>query len=322
MDKIMNDGINVLSLFDGISCGQIALQRANVKVSQYFASEIDKHAIKVTQKNYPNTIQLGSAVDLTAENLPEIHLIIGGSPCQSLAACGDGSGFDGKSKLFYEYVRILNDLKAKNPNIYFLLENVVMKKKWENVITNLLEVKPIKINSALVSGQSRNRLYWTNIPNVIQPKDKEIYLKDALEEHVEEKYFYSEKAISYLDRNKINKRFAMYSDSEKSTCLTANFCKSLPYNVYVDKEKSFCLTANYSNMACVNYNKSQGQIVFHNDSIRRLTPTECEKLQTLPFNYTEGISNCQRYKAIGNGWTVDVIAHIFSFLPDECINNG
>ena len=192
-----------------------------------------------------------------------------------------------------------------------------MKKEWQDIITVELGVKPIKINSSLLSGQSRNRLYWTNIPNITQPEDKGIRLKDILEENVPEKYFYSEKAISYLDRAKMNKRFAMYSDSEKSTCLTANFCKSLPYNVYVDREKSFCLTANYSNMACVNYNKGQGQIVFHNDSIRRLTPTECEALQTLPRNYTEGVSDTQRYKQIGNGWTVDIIAHIFNGLKSS-----
>ncbi len=308
------DKINVLSLFDGLSCGRIALQRAGIEVENYFASEIDKHAIAVSKSNWPNIIQLGDVTRIKAADLPKIDLIIGGSPCQSFSVAGNGQGFDGKSGLFFEYVRILKEAKEQNPSIYFLLENVVMKKEWQEIITAELGVGPIKINSALLSGQSRNRLYWTNIPNVTQPEDKGIRLKDILENDVDKKYFYSEKAISYLDRNKINKRFAMYSDDEKSTCLTANFCKQIPYNVYVDREKSNCITATYSHRAPVNYNRQDGQIVFHNDSIRRLTPTECEALQTLPRDYTKGISDTQRYKSIGNGWTVDVIAHIFKGL--------
>ena len=163
-------------------------------------------------------------------------------------------------------------------------------------------------------GKISKRLYWTNIPNIKQPNDKGILLKDVLQNEVDEKYFYSEKAISYLDRNKINKRFANYSDNEKANCLTAVFSKSLPYNVYVDREKSYCLTSNYGNMACINYNKGQGQIVFDNKTIRRLTPVECERLQTVPDNYTDCVSDTQRYKMLGNGWTVDVIAHIFGSL--------
>lgn len=310
----MNKGINVLSLFDGMSCGQIALERLKIKVKNYFASEIDKYAIQVTQSNYPNTHQIGSVLSVKPHTLPFIHLLYGGSPCQSFSVAGDGTGFDGKSGLFWEYVRVLNEVKKINPDVKFLLENVKMKKEWENIITEALGVKPIEINSSLVSGQSRRRLYWTNIPNISQPIDKGILLRDVLEKKVDEKYYYSEKAISYLDRNKINKRFANYSDDEKSKCLTAVFSKSLPYNVYVDKEKSYCLTGNYGNMACVNYNKGQGQIVFDNKTIRRLTPVECERLQTVPDNYTAQVSNTQRYKMLGNGWTVDVIAHIFKNL--------
>jgi DNA-cytosine methyltransferase len=304
--------MNVLSLFDGMSCGQIALNKLGIKYDNYFASEIDKYAIQVTQNNYPNTKQIGSVTEVRGKDLPQIDLLIGGSPCQSFSVAGDGSGFNGKSKLFWEFVRVLNET---NPR-YFLLENVKMKKEWEQVITDALGVEPILINSNLVSGQNRKRLYWTNIPNIAQPKDRGILLKDILQNSVEEKYFYSEKAISYLDRSKINKRFANYSDSEKANCLTAVFSKSLPYNVYVDQKKSYCLTSNYGNMACVNYNKGQGQIVFDNKTIRRLTPVECERLQTVPENYTDCVSNTQRYKMIGNGWTVDVIAHIFKSIKD------
>ncbi len=318
-----NDGINVLSLFDGMSCGQIALERAGIKVKNYYASELDKYAIKVAKQNYPDTTHIGDVTKISYNNgllvtengefETKIDLVIGGSPCQSFSVAGDGTGFDGKSGLFFEYLRILREVNPKQ----FLLENVVMKKQWEDVISRELGVEPITINSALLSAQSRKRLYWTNIRGVTQPEDRGLLLKDVLQENVGPEFFYSEKVISYLDRSKINKRFANYSDNKKSCCLVANFSKSLPYNVYVDKEKSYCLTSNYANMACVNYNKAQGQVVFDNNTIRRLTPIECERLQTLPDNYTDGVSNSQRYKMIGNGWTVDVIAHIFKGLQQK-----
>lgn len=307
--------MNILSLFDGMSCGKIALERARIKVDNYFASEIDKYAIQVSKANYSDIVHIGDITKVHGYYINPIpDLVIGGSPCQTVSVAGNGTGFDGKSGLFYEYVRILREVKELNPNVKFLLENVKMKKEWQDIITKELCVDPLEINSSLVSGQNRKRLYWTNILNIEQPKDKNIFLKDVLEKDVEEKYFYSEKAISYLDRAKINKRFSMYSDNDKAICLTANFHKSIPYNVYVDRKKANCLTQNYGNMACVNYNKSQGQIVFHNDFIRRLTPTECEKLQTVPLNYTNCVSDTQRYKMLGNGWTIDVIAHIFSYL--------
>ena len=166
--------MNVLSLFDGMSCGQLALNGAGIHYNNYYASEIDKHAIKVTQTNFPNTIQLGDVTKLSSDSLPKIDLLIGGSPCQSFSVAGDGSGFDGKSKLFFEFVRLKNEL---NPT-YFLLENVKMKKEWQNVISEYLGVEPIEINSNLVSAQYRRRLYWTNIPNIKHPKDKKIKLSD------------------------------------------------------------------------------------------------------------------------------------------------
>src|SRR5690606_18870286 len=170
----MDKGINVLSLFDGMSCGQIALERAGIKVNNYFASEIDKHAIKVTQHNYPNTIQLGDVTQVKGEDLPKIDLLIGGSPCQGFSFAGKQLNFeDPRSKLFFEFVRLLKECNPK----YFLLENVVMKKEFEQVITEHLGVEPIKINSALVSAQNRERLYWANFP-IEQPKDKGIKLID------------------------------------------------------------------------------------------------------------------------------------------------
>lgn len=170
--------MNVLSLFDGISCGQIALNKLGIKYDNYFASEIDKYAIQITQKNYPNTKQIGSVVDVKAKDLPKIDLLIGGSPCQDLSkAKTDGEGLDGeRSRLLWEYVRLLKELKPK----YFLLENVVMKKEWADIISNEIGVEPIKINSNLVSAQNRKRMYWTNIPNVEQPKDKNILLGDII----------------------------------------------------------------------------------------------------------------------------------------------
>lgn len=180
--------MNVLSLFDGMSCGQIALNKAGIKYDNYFASEIDKDAIKVTQHNYPNTKQLGDICKINGSDLPQIDLLIGGSPCQSFSpAISSNTGFDGKSKLFFEYVRLLKECKPK----YFLLENVVMKKEWEDVITKHLGVQPIEINSELFSAQSRPRLYWTNIPIDKLPNNN-LVLGDILESNVQEKYYYKE----------------------------------------------------------------------------------------------------------------------------------
>ena len=174
--------MNVLSLFDGMSCGQIALDRLGIKVDNYLASEIDKYAIQVTQKNYPNTIQIGSVVDVKGEDLPKIDLLIGGSPCQSFSRSGDGSGFDGKSKLFWEFVRILKEVNPK----YFLLENVVMKKEWEDIITESLGVSPIKICSSNFSAQKRQRVYWTNIQVDTNIIDRGILLLDIIKGNREE----------------------------------------------------------------------------------------------------------------------------------------
>jgi len=179
--KMEKSGINVLSLFDGMSCGQIALERAGFKVNNYYASEIDKYAIQVTMKNYPNTIQVGDITKLKGSDFPHIHILMGGSPCQGFSLAGKQLNFnDPRSALFFEYVRLLKEVKPD----YFLLENVRMKKEYQDVISKELGVEPILINSALVSAQNRKRLYWTNIPNVTQLEDKHIYLKDIIENEI------------------------------------------------------------------------------------------------------------------------------------------
>ena len=264
---------NVLSLFDGMSCGQIALNRTGVSYGDYYASEIDKYAIQVTQKNYPNTKQIGSITEVSGSDLPKIDLLFGGSPCQSFSSAGNGKGFDGKSGLFWEYIRLLNEVKPK----YFLLENVVMKKEWEDVISEVLGVKPIKINSKLVSAQNRPRLYWTNIPDVEQPKDKNIKLIDILENSIFDKEPYEEK---YRSNKALNYK------SDKFNTLRANAGS-----------------------------KTRGIGICNDEGWwRKLTPMECEHLQTVPVNYTDCVSDSQRYKMLGNGWTIDVISHIFSYI--------
>jgi site-specific DNA-cytosine methylase len=261
--------MNVLSLFDGISCGQIALEKAGLKVDKYFASELDKYAIAVTQNNYPNTIQLGDVCKIKVEDLPSIDLLIGGSPCQGFSFAGKQLNFnDPRSVLFFEYARILKEAKPK----YFLLENVKMKKEFQDIISKELGVEPIEINSKLVSGQLRSRLYWTNIPNITQPEDKNIQFQDILEK----------------DEARIPKAYT----------LTASYFKK---GAEATRQRGF--------------NKSQRPIAWINDNETRwLTPLECERLQTIPENYTNNVSNSQRYKMLGNGWTVDIIVHIFKNL--------
>lgn len=313
--------MNVLSLFDGMSCGQQALYRLEIKVDNYFASEIDKYAIQVTMANYPNTKQLGSVVNVDGYSLPKIDLLIGGSPCQSFSFAGkrkgmstkdeqeiltlehylqlksEGYEFEGQSYLFWEYMRLLNEVKPK----YFLLENVMMGEKWEKVLSKAIGVKPIEINSALVSAQNRRRLYWTNIgmesmglfgdmESIIkQPKDKWILLKDILQKKVDNKYFLSDKFINWLNMHSIKtgNEFKKTDGNKKSCSLSVSALKSV--NLSAD-------------------------FIIDNKKLRRLTPIECERLQTVADNYTNHVSDSQRYKMLGNGWTVDVIAHIFSYM--------
>lgn len=462
------EGIIVLSLFDGMSCGQLALQKLGIKVKQYYASEIDKHAIQVTQHNFPDTIQLGDVTKVFAKDLPKIDLLIGGSPCQGFSFAGKQLAFDDpRSKLFFEFVRLKNEC---NPT-YFMLENVKMKKEFEIIISKYMGVAPIEINSALLSAQNRVRLYWTNIANepyglfgdmqcmIPQPKDKGILLRDILESDVPDKYYLSEKMLQYFsnraanfNQGKVNVR----EEEGKASCLTSsmascdisdNFIKvdtNLRKAVNQDKANCFtaggnsgglhsdmtlivasrgrnpenpksreiglnteqhleprfdgktnCLTSVQKDNLVMQLNQStesngcqpyQQNRVYDIDGIspalmaqmscgthailipeatkkgfteinpgecfdfenpksetrrgrkmedksnclmaketdfmhytkdfkiRRLTPTECERLQTVPDQYTGVVSDTQRYRMLGNGWTVDVIAHIFSFM--------
>jgi site-specific DNA-cytosine methylase len=274
---------NVLSLFDGMSCGQIALNRAGIKYENYYASEIEEAPIKVTQYNYPDTIQLGSVLDVKVSDLPKIDLIFGGSPCQSFSSFGNGSGFDGKSGLFWEYVRILNDIKKENPNVLFMLENVNMKKEWKDIISKELGVEPIAFNSNLVSAQNRDRLYWTNIKFEL-PEDKGILYKNVLDNTIpfrELKPFMTNK---WGDKSRIDKGVNCINNN-KSNCLTTKNCHTNQYLLNEDRTM-----------------------------MRLMNATEFERLQTIPEGYTSMVSNTDRYKMIGNGWTVDVITHIFKHI--------
>jgi len=305
----MKNGINVLSLFDGLACGNIALEKAGIKVNNYYASEIDKYAIQIANKNYPNIIQLGDVTKFDETKLPKIDLLIGGSPCQGFSFAGKQLNFDDpRSKLFFVYVYMLKQLKPK----YFLLENVRMSKQSQDVISEHLGVQPIKINSSLVSAQNRVRLYWTNIPNVTQPKDKNLKLKDILE------------IDGYVDR-------------DKSHCLDANYFKGGNLKSYFEKHRRQLVFSDnglcHVGDADLKANQSTKR-VYHPDgkaptlttmggghrepkvntsetTYRKLTPLECERLQTIPDEYTSGVSNSQRYRMLGNSWTSDIIAHLF-----------
>lgn len=330
--------MNVLSLFDGMSCGQLALQRAGIKYDKYFASEIDKYAISVTQHNFPNTIHLGDVTKVRGEDLPKIDLLIGGSPCQGFSIAGKHLNFaDPRSKLFFEFVRLKNELTPK----YFLLENVKMKKEWQDIISKYLGCPPVFINSSEFSPQNRQRLYWTNIPFVLNHKKNTQILNDILEENVDEKYYskkYTVNDIKFcerltrnnltlgyvgLDRKRKSQDNVIFNQAKKSLCLRIKcdgyLCniKQVGYisnknsqgnRVYNTENKSISLTALGGGSG------AKTGLYIEDNRIRKLTPIECERLQTVPDNYSAICSDTQRYKMLGNGWTVNVIAHIFKNL--------
>ena len=295
--------MNVLSLFDGMSCGRIALERANIKIDKYYASEIDKYAIKVAKDNYPDTIQVGDVRNVKATDFPDgIDILLGGSPCQGFSFSGKRLNFDDpRSKLFFEYIRLLKDLKPK----WFLLENVRMKQECQDVISEHLGVKPIALNSRLVSAQNRYRLYWTNIPFTDELEDRKIMLKDILED-------------------------GFITDRDKSHCLDANYFKGGNLKQYFEKRRRQLVFSNKVMMLQKPRGNNKGSIKEREKSPclssssweqnnfvedgpskwRKLTPKECERLQTVPEDYTSSVSNTQRYKMLGNGWTVDVIVHL------------
>jgi len=272
--------MNVLSLFDGISCGQIALNRANIPYDNYYASEIKPHAIKCTLDNYPNTIQLGDILNLKGSDLPKIDLLIGGSPCKGISRLNKNQeGLEhSESRLFWEYIRLLDEVKPK----YYLLENTHGNKEATNTITETLGINPISINSKLVSAQNRPRYYWTNIPDIKQPLDKGITTNDVFD--------YSGVLADECRVKWLN------SESGKKS-VKNGYTKVNPY------PKSGCLTA-------LGHKKWNENYLYRDGVYRYLSQTEIEKLQTLPIGYTKILSYDEAYDCIGDGWTVDVITHI------------
>ena len=303
---------NVVSYFDGISCGQVALEKVGIIPENYFAYEIDKHAIKVTQSNYPNTKQMGSVLDVDFDSLPEIDLLIGGSPCQGFSFSGKQLNFeDPRSKLFFEFVKAKDKLKPK----YWMLENVKMKKEYQDLISKYLGCEPIIINSSLLSAQNRVRLYWTNIPNIEQPKDKEINLEDIVEPNMRDLGLtLSKDTLTFIPVDKHSSKSALIclgGVMKPTHKMWLNDGKLLQRNfsqgnrVYSEKGKATTLNANSGGIG------GKTGLYEIEGVIRKLTQLECERLQTVPKGYTDSISKTQAIKALGNGWTVDIIAHIF-----------
>lgn len=299
----------IVSLFDGMSCAQQALDRLGLKDYIYYASEVDKHAIKVTQANYPNTIQIGDVCGVKGADYYGADLLVAGSPCQGFSIAGKQLNFnDPRSALFFEFVRIKNEMNPK----YFLLENVRMKKEYSDRISDILGIQPIMIDSALVSAQSRKRLYWTNIPGVNQPEDRGILLKDILEQGL------ADREKSYcIDANYFKGgNPKSYAKGRRQLVRQLNPCKKaggkqprMQDRVYDELGKSPCLTqfAGRTNVA-QSERRSMNTIPY-----RKLTVTECERLQTVREGYTSSVSNTQAYKMLGNGMTVEVIRHILSY---------
>ena len=284
----MKKGLNVLSLFGGMECGRIALDKAGILVDNYFSSEIDTAAISVTKSNWPEIIHLGDIRNVYGGYISEpIDLLIGGSPCQDISNLNKNSkGLDGeKSGLFYEFLRLKNETNPK----YFLLENVVGNKIAINEITKLMGVEPILIDAAKVSGARRKRYFWTNIPNIEQPKDLGITLEYSLLPTPDEKYFLSGGRLKWL-----------LGESGKR-CVAKKFAS-------IDPIKAQCLTARSEPSWNCNYVTDRGRL-------RKLTPQEYEILQGVPINYTRCVDDIERYKMLGNGWNVDVITHIFKNIP-------
>lgn len=393
--------MRVLSLFDGMSCGQIALKEIGITPEAYYASEIDKFAIKQTQLNFPNTIQVGDVRDLNVEDLGHIDLILTGSPCTDMSFSGKRKGlstvegieikslneylelkkkqgfeFAGQSYLFWEFIRVLNDVRKTNPDVLFLLENVKMGKKWEPVFDDAIGCKGNHINSALVSAQTRKRIYWTNIQGGIipQPKDEGLTISDIAEYEVDEKYYLSEKVLNnlafHLKRNhdkgnyyganiktkdeKSNtvtvKGKYMYDlicvamrggNPEKPTCRESGL-KTVQMIEFKNDGKTNCLTTAQKDnlifqiprgfnkggfhedkaptLSCNSYDRNNFiiQRALHGDfKIRRLTPTECSRLQTVPDWYKWECSETQQYKMLGNGWTIKVIEHILKRIKES-----
>lgn len=282
--------MNVLSLFDGMSCGQIALNRVGIDYENYFASEIKPHAIQTTQHNYPNTIQVGDITKLNGKELPQIDLLIGGSPCQDFSRANrKQDGLDGeKSGLFWEYVRLLKETEPK----YFLLENVRMKQEWQDIISEELGVKPVRINSSLVSGAMRDRFYWTNIPMDGLPKDKGINFQSLID-------------YGYTERDKCLCLLESYSRPMKTPSKIARrYFKYGFWQVIFRDEETYNILKDDFELATT-------------DDVRYMNKNEMERVQTVPVGYTELLSRNDAACLLGDGWTVDVIVHIFEGLKKD-----
>lgn len=381
--------MNVLSLFDGMSCGQIALYELGMYPDKYYACEIDKFAIAQTKLNFPDTICLGDVTKLDVSKLEKIDLLIGGSPCQSFSFAGKMEGmttedneeittlerylelkekgfkFAGQSYLFWEYVRVLEEVRKVNPNVLFLLENVRMLSKWEDVINRALGVKGVHINSALVSAQIRKRIYWTNIADIPQPEDKGVFLRDILQSEVPEKYYLSDKMITFLTRHadKMGSKIRIRGGDDKSNCVTVSSLTHMSltscyievpeeryfYDVDISELETYLkelsprvrglsITKNgirphrgdekksgLGELKTILFESSEktGTLLTSASSVpaliikrrmRRITPTEAARLQTVPDWYKWECSDTQQYRMLGNGWTVAVIYHIFTFI--------
>lgn len=305
----MENKINVLSLFDGISCGQIALEKAGISVGNYYASEIDKHAIKVTQSNYPDTVQLGDVTKVSANDLPKINLLIGGSPCQGFSFSGKQLNFDDpRSALFFEYIRLMKECQPR----FFLLENVIMNKQCQDIISENLGVNPVLINSKYFTPQSRNRLYWTNIPvadysrNIhtlkeITGKEEDLIPNDQLQEQVSKLLATSK----YRDSFKINR-------GKDGRCVVKR-----PDGLKIQRIGRIA----HSNSIVEILTKSGSPFIECAGKIRKINRLESERLQSVPDGYTSVIGETAAKQALGNGWTIDVIEHIFKGMkPDLCYN--
>ncbi len=303
--------MNVLSLFDGMSCGQIALERAGISVDKYYASEVDKYAITVTQANYPETVQLGDVTKWREWSIDwaSIDLLIGGSPCQGFSSAGNQLAFDDpRSKLFFVYVNILNLIKSANHRVKFLLENVRMKKEYLGIISEHLAVDPIGINSSLVSAQNRFRYYWCNW-SFMAPDDKGVLLKHILERD-------NDSLIMQKPRgNNVGGLRAIHG---KTPCLSSNSWEHNNHLIFsaARRGRGDEVRTDHKTNALLSGGHQSRWLAQNNILYRKLTPIECERLQTVADNYTNHASNTQRYKMLGNGWTVDVIAHIFNNLQN------
>ena len=286
-------GINVLSLFDGMSCGQIALERAGIKVDNYYASEINEKSIKVAQYNYPNTIQIGDVLCVESKQLPNIDLLIGGSPCQGFSIAGKKLNFeDERSKLFFEFVRLKNELKPK----YFLLENVRMKDDVADAIDSLLGVKRIYINSKDFTGHIRKRYYWTNIP-ISKWSKKDLKIKDIIDNSIP----YDRDVSFFLDRT-------VYNPSMSSDGIITINPKDKQGKQTWQRGRVYDIEGNCPTICASLFDLN---ITRDHNTYRKLTISECEKLQGVPAGYTSCVKKNDAGEMLGNGWTVDVIAHIF-----------